>query len=242
MKSLASLGIGAATVDTRLITQTLQAGEKVNGIFSIRGGHVAQQIEQVYLYLVIRLLKDGVKTNYTLRKYELNHPFTIQANAKMEIPFHITLPLSAPLYTGNYPIYLKTGLDIKHSLDPHDQDRVEIRPHPLVQKLLKQVEDAGFILYRIYNEYDPRQKPDSFVQVFEYRHSGKYHGMIDALNVYFYVNEYMIQMNLEMVRDTKIFTSHLVWEYPHGAVYVDNKQTLTDPLTKVKQILQGQWQ
>lgn len=50
-KLLASVGIGSATVDTKIFRSELVPGEEVEGIVQIRGGNVEQQIDSIYLSL-----------------------------------------------------------------------------------------------------------------------------------------------------------------------------------------------
>nr|WP_233548023.1 sporulation protein [Rummeliibacillus sp. POC4] len=45
-KALASLGIGAATVDTKLEKADYTGGEVIHGEVQIRGGNVDQQIDE----------------------------------------------------------------------------------------------------------------------------------------------------------------------------------------------------
>ncbi|MGA9173586.1 MAG: sporulation protein, partial [Thermoactinomyces sp.] len=113
LKTLASLGIGAARVDTSLSEHQFQAGDNVRGTVWVRGGQSAQQIEDIYLYLVITLLKNNKKTSHVLSKFKLSHAFIIQPGEVKEIPFQIQLPLYTPMSTGGYPIHLKTDVDIK---------------------------------------------------------------------------------------------------------------------------------
>ncbi|MFC7439600.1 sporulation protein [Laceyella putida] len=242
-RSLASLGIGAATVDAQLEETQFYAGDRVKGKIVVKGGSVSQQIDHIYLYLIIQYLKQGKKTSHPLERYQLAQPFVIEPGQTKEIPFQISLPLTTPLSTGSYPIYLKTGLDIKHAIDPSDTDKIEVFPHPLIQKLLKQIEDAEFILYRIYNEHDPNHQAHPFAQVYEFRPTGKYHGYLDALNVDFHMNETQITMNIEMIRSTQSYFTTLEWVYngPNQTVYVDDQQTLTDPMNKVQEILSKKW-
>jgi sporulation-control protein len=130
-------------------------------------------------------------------------------------------------------------LDISMAVDPSDMDKIEVFPHPLVQKLLKQIEDAEFILYQIYNIYDKELKPEPFSQVFQFRPTGRYYGYIDKLNVSFVMNETQIRMDMEMIRASQSFFTSLNWEYnnPNSILYINNQQTLTDPLNKIKEIL-----
>ena len=58
-KLLASVGIGSATVDTKIFRSELVPGEKVEGIVQIRGGNVEQEIDSIYLSLY---------TTYELKK------------------------------------------------------------------------------------------------------------------------------------------------------------------------------
>jgi sporulation-control protein len=238
-KPLASLGIGSARVDTNLAENQFQAGDTVRGTVWIRGGQTTQQIEDIYLYLVITLLKQNKKTKHVLSKFKLSHAFLIQPGEVKEIPFQIQLPLYTPMSTGGYPIHLKTDVEIKMAVDPTDEDKIEVFPHPLVQKLLKQIEDAEFILYQIYNVYDKEQKPHSFAQVYCFRPTGRYHGYIDELNVSFNMTQTHIQMDLEMIRSSQSFFTSLKWEYnnPDSVLYINDQQTMSDPLNKIKEIL-----
>jgi len=48
-KVLASVGIGAATVDTILEKEEVMFGEEIKGIVNIRGGNTEQRIDDIYL-------------------------------------------------------------------------------------------------------------------------------------------------------------------------------------------------
>lgn len=214
------------------------AGDSVQGVVFIQGGQAEQQIDDIYLYLVIHYLRYNKKVSYILQEYQLSKSFVIQANETKEIPFQIHLPIVTPMSTGSYPIYLKTGLDIKMAIDPSDEDLIEVLPHPTVQNCLKQIEESEFILYQIYNQYDPEAKPFGFQQVFQFRPIGRYHGYIDELNVVFNLSDSEVLMNLEMIRANQSFYTTLSWN-PHelGQVYVNGQQTLTNPTNKLKEIL-----
>lgn len=51
-KMLASLGIGSAQVDARLEQDSLVPGEVVRGEVHITGGDVAQEIDEIYMYVI----------------------------------------------------------------------------------------------------------------------------------------------------------------------------------------------
>ncbi|MBA4602838.1 sporulation protein [Thermoactinomyces mirandus] len=237
-KSLTSLGIGAASVDTRLNQKPYYAGSPVEGVVFIRGGQADQQIDDIYLYLVVHYLKNHKKTSFILHNYQLSRAFTIHKNETKEIPFQIELPLVTPMSTGSYPVYLKTGLDIKMAIDPSDQDMIEVHPHPVVQKCLKQVEESEFILYQIYNQYDSGSKAHPFQQVFQFRPTGRYHGFIDQLNLVFHLSKVKIIMDLEMVRANQSFYTTFAWNPDESSrIYINGRETLSDPTKKLKDVL-----
>lgn len=238
-KSLASLGIGGATVNTRLEGSRFYPGEMVKGDVFVRGGNSPQEIEDIYLYLVVVVSKDNKKTSQVMEKFRLSQSFTLQVGEHKRIPFQIKLPIETPMSTGSFPIYLKTGLDIKMAVDPTDLDRIEVFPTPLVQKLLKQMEDADFILYRIHNEYDPDQKPYPFFQMFQFRPTGRYHGYVDDMNIIFNVSDTGVQMDVEMIRSERILSSAFSWEFrdPDGTLVINNQKVQEDPLKKIDELL-----
>jgi sporulation-control protein len=125
------------------------------------------------------------------------------------------------------------------AVDPTDFDRIEVFPTPLVQKLLKQMEDADFILYRIHNEYDPDQKPYPFFQMFQFRPTGRYHGYVDDMNIIFNVSDTGVQMDVEMIRSERILNSAFSWEFrdPDGTLVINNQKVQEDPLKKIDELL-----
>jgi sporulation-control protein len=238
-KSLTSLGIGAATVDTRLAGKEFYPGDVVKGDVFVRGGHGPQQIDDIYLYLVVVMSKGGKKFSHVMQKFRLAQSFVIQGGEQKQIPFQIQLPMETPMSTGSFPIYFKTGLDIKMAVDHTDMDRIEVFPAPIVKKLLKQIVDAEFILYRIHNEYDPDQKPYPFFQMYQFRPTGRYHGYVDELNVVFRVTDVNIQMDMELIRFGKNLNSVFSWEYrnPNGTLAINNQKVGEDPVRQIHDML-----
>lgn len=238
-KPLASLGIGGATVDTRLEGEQFHPGKMVKGEVWIQGGQSEQQIDDIYLYLMVDLSKNGKKTTHPMKQYLLSQSLVIKREEPIKIPFQIKLPMETPMSTGSFPIYLKTGLDIKMALDPTDLDKIEVFPTPLVQKILKRIEDAEFILYRIHNEYDPDQKPYSFFQMFQFRPTGRYHGYVDELNVIFQAMDLSIRMDIELIRSDRVLNSSFSWDYhdPNGTLMINNQKVADDPLVKIHEML-----
>ncbi|MEK4230713.1 sporulation protein [Solibacillus sp. FSL H8-0538] len=173
-KILASVGIGAATVDTKLQKSTYTAGDTVSGIVEIIGGNTEQQIDAIYLTLYTNYIKEVNDTKVTeqaaISKIQVNETLTIKANEKREIPFSFTLPFDVPVTAGQSRVWIHTGLDIKNAIDPNDKDFIDIQPTPLANSVLSAVQNLGFRLRKVDCEIAPaylrRQTP--IVQEFEF--------------------------------------------------------------------------
>ena len=172
-RMLASVGIGAAKVDTRLETPRLRPGDEVRGTVFIRGGSVEQRIDGIYLQLMTRYIveKDDHKIPQTaiIGKFRITEPLVVRPNETIDLPFSFVLPLDTPTTRGGTPVWLKTGLDIDNAVDPTDHDHIEVDPHPYAQAVLDAVQSLGFRLRKAQCEYASRlggRLP--FVQEFEF--------------------------------------------------------------------------
>lgn len=139
-KFLASVGIGSAKVDTVLEKDEYIVGEEIVGKVHITGGSVSQQIESIYLTLSTSYVREvddkKVTATYDLERVRLTEPFSVEPNEKVEIPFSFPMPIEAPLTLGMKTVWIHTGLDIKHSIDPSDRDYVQVLPNALLSSVL----------------------------------------------------------------------------------------------------------
>ncbi|OYD07028.1 sporulation protein [Paludifilum halophilum] len=242
-KALASLGVGSAKVDTRLERSQYQPGENVKGEVVIRGGSASQVIDDIYLYLVVHYLKGDKKIPFVMQKYHLSESFELQEREYQIIPFQIRLPFDTPMSCGRFPIYLKTGLDIKMAKDPTDMDRIEVFPHPTVEKVLGEIERSGFIMYRLFNEHLPDSKDRPFIQIFQFRPTDRYHGFLDELNLFFDVDSHDVQMDVEICRGTRNLTTSFSWdlEDPDGTLTMNDgghQDQVSSPAETIQSLLQ----
>jgi sporulation-control protein len=201
-KLLASIGIGAAQVDTRLFKAALCPGEMLEGEVKITGGDVEQEIDDIYLKVITeyeREVNDStVREECLLVNYRLSEKFTLQPEERKMIPFSLLLPYETPLTIGRQPVYLRTGLDIKTALDPKDRDAFEVLAHPLMQKVLRAVENLGFKLAEVDCEYAPHWGRYPFVQEFEFKPTGKYRHRLDELEVIFNLSSNVLEVLLQL--------------------------------------------
>lgn len=209
-KLLASVGIGSAQVDTRLEQDSLIPGDMVRGEVHMVGGDVAQEIDDIYMYVVThyeREVNDNkVKEECILVKHRLSERFTLQPKERRVLPFAFQLPYETPLTMGRQPVYLRTGLDIKNAIDPGDSDFIEVRPHPLMEKVLDAIHLIGFQLFKVdceYNRYLGRRYP--FVQEFEFRPTGPYRSRLEELEAVFHLRDGELEVLLELDKRARGF-------------------------------------
>lgn len=191
-KVLASIGVGAATVDTKLAQSTYAAGEIVSGNVEVTGGNVAQQIDTIYLTVNTTYIREVDDNKYTdtavIEKVKVTDPFTIEPNEKKVIPFSFELPRETPMTIGKTRVWIHTGLDIKSAIDPTDKDFIDVKPSQLATHVLTAIDELGFRL----REAECKQASSylrgrhPFIQEFEFvPSSGPYRGHLDELEVSF---------------------------------------------------------
>lgn len=156
-KLKASLGIGAAKVDTVLESMSLFQGETLKGVVHIQGGDVEQQIDAINLKLCTEMKVEsdnGVSyQNFVIGKLQAVQPFTIQPNENKQVPFEMKLddetPITALKALKNLcHVWVETSLDIDFAIDPKDRDFIEIKPLSVAAKVIAAIENAGFSMVK----------------------------------------------------------------------------------------------
>ncbi|MFM2589777.1 sporulation protein [Vibrio sp. TBV020] len=152
-KLKASLGIGAAKVDTVLDSMSVFQGDTLKGTVHIQGGDVEQQIDAINLKLCTEVkVESDESTSYQdfiIGKLQAVQPFVIQPNETKQVPFEFKLNDETPVTALNAlknqcHVWVETTLDIDFAIDPKDRDFVEVKPLPVVAKVLSAIEQAGF--------------------------------------------------------------------------------------------------
>ncbi|MBD8028234.1 sporulation protein [Ureibacillus sp. Re31] len=191
-KMLASIGVGAAKVDTKLEKSSFVAGEVVRGEIEVYGGNVEQNIDTIYLTLYTTYIKEiddhKVTAKAPIKQFRVTDPFTINVNETKIIPFSFTLPYDTPITVGKTEVWVATELDIRSGVDSDDKDYIEIRPSEIASKILDDVQQLGFRLRKAECEQASykysRNYP--FLQEFEFVPTGgSFRGRLDELEIVF---------------------------------------------------------
>jgi sporulation-control protein len=209
-KLLASMGIGSARVDARLFNASVIPGELLEGEVYIMGGDVAQDIDDIYLKLATQYKREvndsTIQEECVMANYRLLDRFAIQPREEKIVPFALELPYEIPLTLGSTPVYIRTGLEIKVALNPKDWDSLEVRPHPLQNRVLQAIENLGFHLHKVDCEYNHYfHTPYPFVQEFEFRPTGRYRSYLDELEAIFFLSPDRLEILLEIDKRARGF-------------------------------------
>lgn len=154
---LASVGIGSATVDTKLTEEIYYPGGTIAGVIVLQGGQVEQRIQGLELALMTRAEVETEDAesfiNYCLQSWRIPETFLLEPQEVKEVPFSYRLLDELPITEVSTKhscsqVWLQTGVSIDFALDPQDQDYLRVNPTPLMENLLEAVQDLGFQLIK----------------------------------------------------------------------------------------------
>ncbi|MCO4758040.1 MAG: sporulation protein [Oceanospirillaceae bacterium] len=154
-KLLASVGIGAAKVDTVLETDTLMPGQPFRATIEITAGDVEQDISGIELALVTRAeveTDDGEHNeNIKLQKWLVQEKVTLQPGQTISVPFEAMLHQETPITalhcnSNRCQVWLATGLEIDMALDASDKDPLNIVPTDAMRAFVGALENCGYYL------------------------------------------------------------------------------------------------
>ncbi|WP_298441348.1 sporulation protein [uncultured Ferrimonas sp.] len=155
-KLMASVGIGAAKVDTLILTEQLQPGQPFEIEIVITGGNVEQQINGLHLALMAQAEvesgdREGLQS-LILHDWALDESFTIAAGEEVRDQFQLQLPEETPITLlprcrNQTRVWLQTGLDIASGKDGSDRDFLPIAPTATMSNVITAMAQCGFSLY-----------------------------------------------------------------------------------------------
>ena len=213
---LSSIGVGAATVDTRLERDELVPGEEVRGVVDVKGGSSEQEVNGIRLEVQThykRVSGDNTVTETaTIERFPVSGHRTIAANSQEEIPFAFRLPHDTPLTLGRSSVWIRTALDVRMALDPSDSDSVTVRPNHTMRFILESMDRLGFRMREVENEELPhrlrRRLP--FGQELEFiAGSGEFRGRFDEIELLMFPSEGSVDLILQIDRRARGLGSFL---------------------------------
>lgn len=186
-KVLASVGIGNATVDTVLPTDTVRPGETIDADVNITGGNVEQDIGAIRFELETRYRTEDGYQETDIDRFTLADGLTIEPDQAETRSVSIDIPYETPVTVGGVDVWIETELDIDLAVDPEDKDFLEVRPTRRLQTVFDAMDDLGFSLRTAECEADPYGRyagGGRFVQEFEFdATAGRFHGSLDEVEL-----------------------------------------------------------
>lgn len=123
-KYMSLLGVGSAQIDLVLKKDVLTPGDPVHGKFLIKGGTVAQELQQIECSLVMVDLK--TEQEAVLDKIFIDVETRIQPDGDDEVPFTFLLPSDVPLSNKHISYHFKTKLVFKQGIESWDEDMIKV--------------------------------------------------------------------------------------------------------------------
>lgn len=186
-KILASLGLGNASVDTVLPTDTVHPGETIDAEVHITGGNVEQEVGTIRFEIETRYRTDDGYQEIDIDRFTLAEELTIQPDQEETRSVSIDIPYGTPVTIGGIDVWIETELDIDLAVDPEDKDYLNVEPTPRLQTVLDAMNDLGFSLRTAECEADPYGRYTSsqrFIQEFEFTaNAGRFRNSLDEVEL-----------------------------------------------------------
>ena len=184
-KVLATVGIGNATVDTVLASETVRPGETVDAEVRVEGGNAEQEVRHIDLEFETYYHTEDGRREGTVDTARLTDGFTVEPDGSRTIDTAVEIPWGTPLTMGGVDVWLETELDVT-GVDPEDKDYLDVQPTDRMQAVFDAAESLGCSLHTAKNEEVPGWGSNRFVQEFEFRPSGgPFRGDLDELELIF---------------------------------------------------------
>ncbi|WP_276259329.1 sporulation protein [Haloglomus litoreum] len=184
-KVLATVGIGNATVDTVLASETVQPGETVDAEIRVEGGNAEQEVRHIDLEFETYYHTEDGRREGTVDTARLTDGFTIEPDESRTIDTQVEIPWGTPLTMGGVDVWLETELDVT-GIDPEDEDYLDVRPTDRQQAVFDAAESLGLSLRTAKNEEVAGWGSNRFVQEFEFTPSGgPFRGDLDEIELIF---------------------------------------------------------
>ncbi len=213
---LSSVGVGAATLDTRLEKSEFAPGDEVRGVVEIRGGDVEQEIRGIRLEVQTyykREVGDNTTTDTgTIESFDVSGARVVQPNTEEQVPFSLRLPYETPLTLGRSSVWLRTALDIERAIDPSDSDGITVLPNPTMRFVLNSFEKLGFRMREADNEELPHRlrRHLTFAQEIEFvATGGEFRGRFDEVELVMFPSEDAVDLLLQVDRRARGLGSFL---------------------------------
>ena len=244
-KIIASVGIGAAKVDTVLENETLMPGESFRAEIIVKGGNVPQSISGLHLALMTQAeVESGDKEyhkNIALQRWKVADSIELRSGEKKIIPFEATIHPETPVTAISCPynkshVWIQTGLEIDMALDASDKDYLTVLPTKAMTNFLGAMQRCSYKLFQAdveagYLRGDSFRSKSGVYQEFEFKPATKSLFGLQEVEVSFIptetVTHALLELDRRFTRDTYLSIS---WDNdtPIDQLVNDIKRLISD--------------
>lgn len=182
-KILASVGIGAAKVDTVLENETLLPGESLRAKIIVKGGNVPQNISGLHLALMTQAKVESddreYQENIVLQTWKVTDAIELSPGEEKVFPFEATIHPETPITAISCPcnkshVWIQTGLEIDMALDASDKDYLTVLPTKAMTNFLEAMKHCAYELFQTdvekgYLRGDSFRSESGIYQEFEFK-------------------------------------------------------------------------
>lgn len=237
-KFLPALGIGGATVDTRLADNAVTAGAILRGDVCIRGGKAEQEIKDIVLILKAEYVQrmsgeTTLKQVEDLVKIRVAQNLTIKPKQETCLPFEMRIPLSTPVSLFEENVWLHTDLDVLWAVASEDRDYIDIQPHPYMKKILDVLDGPmNFVLKSIETkDFQYVSKTPDYTQIFVYLPQGSWRKYCEKLKVWFAFQPEGIQVSFSKYKNDDTIEKYTM--FFNASIEEEEEQKLADGLQRL---------
>lgn len=159
-KFLAKIGIGGASIKTKVLTKPLMPGKPFKIEITVKGGKIEQAIsgveidlntiaERVHLHEKERR---QVFEEHTIVSWYLKYDFILQPEEVKTIPFEGVLDLETPIselltqVENKSKIEFKTYISLKSLINPKAKIKLDVLPTSFISAFIESMGRCGFVL------------------------------------------------------------------------------------------------
>ncbi len=161
MGILSSVVLRNAKVNLILNSNDLTPGSKISATLYIEGVNSEQYIENIFIDVITKhsqIKSDtqhitsniSTKVKHIIQKITIPINQTIKVNQGIEKSIEFILDSETPMTISKSEVWIEVSIDNIIFKKKYD---VNVKPHPFSSKILDSIEEIGFSLDKVYNDY-----------------------------------------------------------------------------------------
>ncbi|MEJ8553476.1 sporulation protein [Tepidibacter sp. Z1-5] len=207
MGILSSVGLGSTKVNFIFDSNDLTPGSKVSATLYIEGVSSEQYIENISINVITKhtqIKSDtqhitsniATKVKHIIQKIEVPINETIKLNQNIEKDIEFVLDFETPMTISKSEVWIEVSIDNMIFKKKYD---VKVNPHPFSAKVLGSIEEMGFSIDKVYNDYFYGVKEGvPFVQWFVYTPNKEIREKFEQIRIAYLIEDEGVRLLVEL--------------------------------------------